>query len=142
MLTNRVAGLIAGLVLGIPACGPLPSPTPTTCANTISTDSIVYDTTQVTEQPTRRSGPPPRIDPSAYPDGVQGRVVVVAIIEPTGKASEVLIDKPLVQSLNEASLLLVRESTFWPGCREGTAVRVRVTIPIDWVIAARRNRAA
>jgi len=106
----------------------------TSCANTVSADSTVYDTAAVTERPVRRGGPPPTYPATARMNRMQGRVVVVAVIEPSGRASSVVVANSVDVELDAEAVKVVRSSVYWPGCRAGAAVRVKMRIPIDFAL--------
>jgi TonB family protein len=131
------------IVLVAAACAPgaqfalgSPSEHRTSCAGKLSGDSTVYDESEVSEPPERRSGPIPEYPWSAMKEGVQGTVLVAVIIEPTGKVQEssltfvVRVDP----RLDESAARLLRKTTFWPGCRAGLAVRVHVIMPVSYAV--------
>ncbi len=110
--------------------------TGTSCAGLPSTDSAVYDTTQLNEHPRVRNGP--RIE---YPDwerqrGIQGRVIIGLVIEPDGAVNQdsVRVLQSVDPDIDREALRWVRRASFWPGCRNGLPVRVRDQIPIDFKI--------
>src|ERR1043166_4598686 len=80
-----VVALAAGCASSRPATV-VSSAGPTSCFDQVSEDTTVYDTTQVSEKPIVRDGPVPDYPDALRLAGVQGRVVVVATIAPTGKA--------------------------------------------------------
>ncbi len=72
-----------------------------------------------------------------YPDiarngGIDGRVVVSAIIDERGRAENLQIASSPSEMLSYAAIEAVRESRFRPARRQGRAVKVRLTIPIDF----------
>jgi len=81
------------------------------------------------------AGPPP-----AYPDllraaGIQGRVVLQAVIDTLGRAEGAAV---VVESSNRgfdaAALAYVRRALFRPGRVHGRAVRVLIRLPIDFTL--------
>jgi TonB family protein len=108
----------------------------TSCALRQSRDSTVYDTTQVTEKPSRRGGPQPQYPASAMMEGVQGTVILAAIVEPTGivDPSSITFVQRLDSRLDRSALRTLRDSWFWPGCRGDSAVRVRIAVPVTYSI--------
>jgi TonB family protein len=143
-----VARLALVLVVIIEAwgCGPISqhhladsaeSPmAPTSCVDSISQDTVVYDTTQVTEQPRVRSGPR-----SSYPTiplerRIQGRVLIGLVVNASGAIdqSSVRIVQKVHPDLDKEARRWVRGVSYWPGCRSGRAVRVYIVIPVDFKV--------
>jgi protein TonB len=94
----------------------------------------------VEERPDLLSGPQPQ-----YPDllrqaGIQGRVVVQAIIDTTGRAEPASVK--VIQSPNPgfdlAAKTAVLKALFRPARVHGRAVRVLVNIPYDFKLSGRR----
>ena len=133
--------LTVGLLTLTGACASAPGvaldrdPAPKCLAATTS-DTTVYDTLQVTRRPKRYGGPYPTYPTSAREQGVQGRVVIAMIIEPTGEVNQASVS--VVRSpdsrLTESALVVARESKYRPGCLEGRAVRTRVALPVDFTL--------
>jgi protein TonB len=139
---------LAPIILGTLCCTSgqpsLPSPTlATSCAGVISADTTVYDLSQVTEKPGRRSGPPPWYPPSAYSKGIQGTVLIDVVIEPTGMANpkSIKVISGPDPALDQAAEQTVRDARYWPACRGSTAVRVHIHIPIQFSLAPQRGAA-
>jgi protein TonB len=100
----------------------------------------VYLESVVEERPDLLSGPQPQ-----YPDllrqaGIQGRVVVQAIIDTTGRAEPSSVK--VIQSPNPgfdlAAKTAVLKALFRPARVHGRAVRVLVNIPYDFKLSGRR----
>lgn len=77
------------------------------------------------------------MDRLEYPDvarngGFDGRVVVTAVIDERGRAENIQIASSPSEMLSYAAIEAVRESRFRPARRAGRAIRVRLTIPIDF----------
>jgi TonB family protein len=104
------------------------------CAPAPSTDTTVYDTSQVTWPAERASGAIPVYPISARENGVQGRVVIGMIIETTGEVnhSSVTVVQSPDARLTESALALVRHSRFRPACVGDRPVRFRLHLPIDY----------
>jgi len=66
---------------------------------------------------------------SARRDGVEGRVVVVATIDPQGHVETAGVLSPVHPDLDRAAVDAVRESSFRPAVRDGRPVEARVAIP-------------
>ena len=106
----------------------------TSCAGLASTDSTVYDTTQVAERPVARHGPRPEYPMRERQLRIQGRVLIAVIIEADGSPNQdsVRIVTSVNPAIDREALRWVSGASFWPGCRDGRPVRVRVAIPIDF----------
>ena len=113
-----------------------PAPARTSCVGLVSEDSTVFDTTQVSEKPQAISGPM-----VAYPDDlrrrlINGHVVLAVVINADGRPDQQSVvvlrsDRP---PFVQEALRWVAGATYWPGCREGHAVRVRVAVPVDFTV--------
>lgn len=96
----------------------------------------VFVQAAVEERPTFVSGPT-----LVYPDvlrqaGVQGRVIVQAIIDTMGRAepgSVTIVDSPN-PGFNESARNYILGSLFRPGRVQGHAVRVLINVPMDYSI--------
>ena len=65
--------------------------------------------------------------------GIQGRVVVMFIVEKDGQISEPEIQKSVFPTLDEEALRVIRCMPKWkPGMQSGKVVRVRFNIPITF----------
>ena len=108
----------------------------TSCAGLPSTDSAVYDTSQVTEHPRVRSGPRPEYPSVERHRRIQGRVIIGVIVEPDGTVAldSVRVVQSVDPALDREALRWVRGASFWPACRDGRPVRVRIAVPIDFRI--------
>jgi TonB family protein len=110
------------------------SPHPTFCGDTASSDSTVYDTTQVTQRPILYQAHPLRYPATARARGVQGRVLLAVTINPDGRAaaqSIQMISSP-DSELTAAAVEWIRGARFEPVCVDAKAVRVRVAVPVDF----------
>lgn len=96
----------------------------------------VYLEAVVEERPERLTGPAPQ-----YPDllrqaGVSGRVLVQAVIDTTGRAipSTVRIVQTPHPGFDDAARRVMLQSLFRPGRVAGRAVKVLVSLPVDFTI--------
>jgi len=99
-------------------------------------DTLVYDTLSVTTRPQRISAPRVEYPDRLREDGVNGRVVVDVVIDPSGHA-EPGTERVVAASHREfvaPTMKLLRESRFCPGTVIGRPVRVRVLIPINFSV--------
>ena len=97
-------------------------------AGDVSTESMVD------ERPVFLSGPPVRYPPLLRQAGIEGHVLVRAIIDPTGRAepaSVEVIDSPH-PGFNEAARNALLQARFRGGRLRGRAVRVLITFPVDF----------
>jgi periplasmic protein TonB len=66
--------------------------------------------------------------------GVEGRVIIEATIDITGDVIDVEIIRGLGFGLDEQALSAVRNTKFSPGLQRGKPVRVKMNIPIKFVL--------
>jgi len=75
-----------------------------------------------------------------YPDvaaenGIQGRVIINFVVEPSGKVTNVKVVRGVDPSIDKEAVRVVSSSPSWkPGSQRGKAVRVQFTIPIIFVL--------
>lgn len=103
-------------------------------------DNYVYD--QVDQMPQFPGGPAAmfeylskniRYPAVAEENGVQGKVIVTFIVERDGSISNVKVVKSVDPSLNNEASRIVRSMPHWiPGKQNGTNVRVKYTVPVDF----------
>ena len=101
-----------------------------------SDDDSVFLESEVDERPEFITHPPLRYPDAIREAGVQGRVVIEAIIDKQGhveKESIRVIESPH-PDLTRPATNMVRQSKFRPGSLRGRSVRVRVKFPIDFTI--------
>ncbi len=94
----------------------------------------VYTGNEVQERPHATFTPP-----LAYPGplllaGIQGRVIVQAVVDTLGRVEEgsIVVVETADPRFNEAAKQFVRKSRFAPGRIAGRAVRVRVQLPVEF----------
>ena len=94
----------------------------------------------VQEKPERLSGPQPAYPPLLQQAGIEGRVMVQAIVDTSGRieANSVRVVESANPGFDVPAKNAVLKSLFRPGRVYGRAVRVLVAIPIDFRIG--RNR--
>jgi protein TonB len=100
----------------------------------VPTADQVYLEAVVEERPERLSGPQPQYPEILRQAGVQGRVIVQAVIDTTGRAipNTVRVVQTPHSGFDQPSKNLVLQSLFRPGRVSGRAVKVLVSVPIDW----------
>jgi len=118
-------GVEGGVARGIQTTGPV-----------VRTDQPYLESV-VEERPERIGGPPPRYPEILKQAGIDGHVMVEAIIDTTGHAERgsIRILSSTNQLFEQPSREAVAASVFRPGKISGRAVRVRVQVPINFGIA-------
>jgi periplasmic protein TonB len=105
----------------------------------VPTGNEVFLEAIVEEKPSVLSGPPPQYPELLRQAGIQGRVMVQAIIDTTGRAEGTSIK--IVSSPNPGfdppAKNYVLKALFRPARVHGRAVRVLINIPIDFKITGR-----
>jgi len=116
-----------------------PAPATKSCAGLASPDSTVYEEMRVDVKPAIRVSPLLVYPQEARARGVQGRVVVSAIIAFDGKAepSSVQVVHRVDPDLDREAIRYVRAAAFSPACVAGRAVRVHVSIPVEFRLGGR-----
>lgn len=107
---------------------------PTSCTGLASTDSAVYDTSQVTERP-RLRGAPELTYPGMQRDlAVGGRVIVSVIVAADGspELNSARIVRKVDPALDQEALNWIGGASYWPACRDGRPVRARIAQPVDF----------
>jgi TonB family protein len=108
----------------------------TPCAGLTTTDSTIYDTTQVTERPTIRMAPELRYPPMQHDLLIAGRVILGVIVGSDGTPdSAVEVLSRVDPALDREAVRWVQGVTYWPACREGRPVRARIAQPVDFCLA-------
>lgn len=112
------------------------TPKETSCANRLAIDATEYDTTQVTERPVIRTWPQIHYPDVATRNHITGHVVIAFVVSTVGVVdiSTVRIVNSAHPALDAEAIAYVTGSIYWPGCLNGNAVRVRLTVPIDFKI--------
>ena len=117
-------GVEGGVARGITTNGPV-----------VRTDQPYLESV-VEERPERISGPIPRYPEILKQAGIDGHVVVEAIIDTTGHAERgsIKILSSTNQLFEQPSREAVAGSVFRPGKISGRSVRVRVQIPLNYSV--------
>ena len=72
----------------------------------------------------------------AEENGVQGRVIVTFVVERDGSITDVKVAKSVDPSLDKEAMRVVRSMPHWiPGKQNGSAVRVKFTVPVTFRLA-------
>ena len=104
------------------------------CADGMSSDSTVYDTTQVTQRPLLYEADELRHPSSRRARDLEGRVLLAVTVNADGLsdlASIQTISSP-DSDLTRAAVRWLRTADFIPACLNGRAVRTRVVVPVDF----------
>lgn len=88
----------------------------------------VYRLAEVTTKPRILSKPDPRYTEEARRGGVEGKVVVEAVLCATGKVTDVEVIKGLPAGLSEEAVRAARRIRFEPGQKDGETVSVRIRL--------------
>ena len=91
------------------------------------------DYIEVIELPLARVHPNPSYPEAARRKGIQGTVLVQALIITNGTVAETIVTKP-VEGLNEAAVACVRRWRFQPARSEKGPVAVWAGIPVKFVL--------
>ena len=97
---------------------------------------VLADAAVVEERPFLLSGPPPVYPALLKRVGIQGRVVIRAVIDTTGRIdpTSVRIIKSPNPGFDEPTKQWVLKALFRPARLHGQAVRVIVNLPFDYSI--------
>ena len=114
---------------------------PTSCAGLASTDSTVYDTTQVSERPRIRTAPEVRYPQLQRDLHIGGRVRLGVIVgtDGTPEDSSVQVVDRVDPALDREAVSWLAGVTYWPACRDGRPVRARIAQPLDFCVAGCRQ---
>jgi len=106
----------------------------TSCAGLASTDSAVYDTTQVTERPALRSASEPRYPPIQRDLAIEGRVIADLVVGSDGAPdqSSVRIVQNVDPAIDHEAVRWIGSASYWPACRDGRPVRAHIAQPVDF----------
>jgi protein TonB len=74
-----------------------------------------------------------------YPDfekraGLEGTVVVRFVVTPDGRAEDIAVARGVSPGLDAAAIAGVRRQRFTPGRQNGQPVRVRLAVPVRFVL--------
>lgn len=111
----------------------------TTCAGRVGADTAIYDTTQVSEPPKfRRLGRFPRYPEDLRAARLDGHVLVSVVIDANGlpEPGSIRIIRGTGNAFDAEAIATTRSVVYWPGCKGDSAVRVRLTFPVDFRITS------
>jgi len=132
--TSTTLGIRVAFAFGGARTPAMGSSRGTSCAGLASTDSAVYDTTQVTERPTLRSASEPWYPPIQRDLAIEGRVIVDLVVGSDGAPdqSSVRIVRNVDPAIDHEAVRWIGSASYWPACRDGRPVRARVAQPVDF----------
>jgi TonB family protein len=137
-IMRSVPVVLALLLVGCASQHGVPSLTTksTPCTQNISQDTTVFDTTQVDRKPEIISGPEIRYPRELVRQHISGRVILALVVSANGQPElrSIRVLKSDDYQFTSAAESYLRGAQFLPGCRQGSAVRVRVAVPIDFKI--------
>lgn len=101
----------------------------------LSSDQVFLESV-VEERPERLTGPNPQFPDLLRQAGVQGRVLVQGVIDTTGRAipNTVRVVQSPHPGFDEAAKRIMLQSLFRPGRVGGRAVKVLVSLPVDFTL--------
>ncbi len=107
-------------------------------ANGIVKRDEVYAETLVEERPALLSAPPPVYPPLLKQAGIQGRVVLRAVIDTTGRVepASIQIMKSPNPAFDQPTKDWVLKALFRPARLHGRGVRVFINLPVDYSLTA------
>ena len=108
----------------------------TSCAALAATDSSIYDTTQVAERPVIRIAPEVVYPPMDRELLIHGRVILGLTVDTDGApdTAAVQVLRSVDPGIDREALRWISGVTYWPACREGRPVRVRIAQPVDFCL--------
>lgn len=104
----------------------------------VATSADVYAEAMVEDRPLLLSAPPQEYPELLRRFGIQGRVVLQAVVDTTGhvEPSSVKILKSPNPAFNEPTRVWVLKAVFRPARLHGEAVRVLINLPVDYTFSA------
>jgi len=89
------------------------------------------------EMPEVEGGLPSLYKTIRYPDiarkaGISGRVYVMAFIDESGNVNDVQVIKGIGGGCDEAAIEAIKKTKFIPGKNKGQAVKVKLSLPINF----------
>jgi len=108
----------------------------TSCAGLASTDSTIYDTTQVAERPVIHIAPEVVYPPMERELLIYGRVILGVVVGFDGvpDTNAVTVLRSVDPGIDREALRWISGVSYWPACREGRPVRARIAQPLDFCL--------
>ncbi len=106
----------------------------TSCTGAASSDTTIYDLKHVSEAPVARHIDPLPVREHTVLRGGPRSVLLEFVVNADGTVApgSVVVVEPSKMGLDAAAVQVVKQASFWPGCRFEDAVRVRVRLRLDW----------
>ena len=125
----RHLGLVAALLF---VAGKVQAQTPTSCAGRQSTDTAVYAPSDVSEPVSLHTLMTVRSSEQPPDSGQRTRVSVIVNGDGRVDSSSARVLDPTNATFERDALQVVRGRTYWPACRGGTPVRIRIIVSLDY----------
>lgn len=111
------------------------------CVGALATESTVYDTSQVASGPVFRQAPVWEYPGGLKARGLEGRVVLSFVVNTDGHpdSSSIAIESATDTGFVGPARASLLGALYWPGCRDGRPVRVRVRQTYAFTIADSRR---
>ena len=103
-------------------------------------DTTVYDTTRAVSRPVMHPGPMPRYADRALELGIQGRLILQAIVGADGRIEQesIRVFKSFEPQTDRDAVRVLGRTTFQPACLGAQPVRFRIHVPYDFKIMGPR----
>ncbi len=102
---------------------------------TVSSDETVYKFFEVTTKPQMQNKVVPKYPQEARDAGIEGKVIVVAVIGEDGSVTEARVMKSVHDLLDKAALEAAAQMTFTPAYIDGTPVKVQMAVPYQFTLS-------
>jgi TonB family protein len=134
-MTRQLGVLLASAVLGCGSAASRSSSAPT--GRPVARDTTVYDTLALTQQPERVSFPPLDYPWQRLQQGTGGTVRLSFILDASGRVepNSVTVLCATDSAFIRPALDGLRGATFRPGLLHGQPVRVKLSVPLRFVMA-------
>ncbi|MFZ1289063.1 MAG: energy transducer TonB [Melioribacteraceae bacterium] len=77
---------------------------------------------------------------SAKVEGIEGKVLVKAVIDEVGNVESAEVEKSVNKDLDEAAISAVKLTKFTPGEKDGKFVKAEVVIPIKFKLDSKKEK--
>ena len=133
---HRLLTVTSLLILGLPHSSHAQQAPATSCSDRAEVDTAIYEISDLHDLPNhpplRRTAPPldyPKEDQRAH---IEGTVMVEGIISAHGtvEPGSLRVRRSVSPGLDSAAVRFYAQTTWWPGCKDGNPVRVRVQQPV------------
>ena len=105
------------------------------------TDPGILRVTDVDKKPQLTKNFEPPSNEYAQNNGVAGLAMYHVIVDPDGKAGDIVIGRPIGFGLDENAVDSIRKATFEPGMKDGKPVTVEIDLTVQFRIYSKRTAA-